>query len=233
MARRLTDVAVAGAALVVLSPVLLVVAALIRLSGGGPVIYRARRAGRHGRPFTMLKFRTMRVGASASGGAITGPDDGRVLRLGSWLRRTKLDELPQLVNVLRGEMSIVGPRPEDPRIVSAHFRPEHLRTLDVAPGLTSPGSLFNYTHGEALLTGPDPDAAYAERLLPVKLALELVYLRRRGPRYDLLVVARTIWVIAAIAAGRRSFPAPPELREARGSILEVPASFGEAREAAP
>jgi lipopolysaccharide/colanic/teichoic acid biosynthesis glycosyltransferase len=175
--RRLVDVAVAAAALAVLSPVLAVVGLLIRFSSPGPVVYRARRVGLHGQTFTIFKFRTMRTEADG-GGAITASGDPRVYPLGSWLRRHKVDELPQLVNVLRGEMSLIGPRPEDPQIVATHYRDEHLLTLDVRPGLTSPGSLYNCTHGEAMLTGPDPDTAYAAHVLPVKLALDLVYLRR-------------------------------------------------------
>jgi lipopolysaccharide/colanic/teichoic acid biosynthesis glycosyltransferase len=219
MSRRLVDVAVAGLALVLLSPLLAAIAVAVRLTSGRPVIYRARRAGRDGQPFTMLKFRTMRVSAGPGGSAITAYGDSRVLSLGARLRRWKLDELPQLVNILRGEMSVVGPRPEDPSIVARRYGPEHLRTLDVLPGLTSPGSLYGYTHGEAMLTGDDPEAAYAERLLPVKVALDLVYLSRRGPWYDLRLVARTAWVIAGIAAGRRRFAEPPEMVEARALSL--------------
>jgi len=218
MLSRAIDVVVSGAALLALSPVLAVVGVLIRASSEGPAIYRARRAGSRGRQFDMLKFRTMRVDARRGGAAVTARHDRRVTPLGSVLRRTKIDELPQLVNVLRGEMSIVGPRPEDPRIVADHYTAEDLRTLDVAPGLTSPGSLYNYTAGEAMLDGPDPDAAYASRLLPIKLALDRVYLRRRGPVYDLRIVARTVWLILATAAGRRRFADPPELEEARRSL---------------
>jgi lipopolysaccharide/colanic/teichoic acid biosynthesis glycosyltransferase len=145
---------------------------------------------------------------------ITGVADARVTRVGSWLRKTKVDELPQLMNVLRGEMSLVGPRPEDPSIVTAHYRPAHWRTLDVRPGLVSPGSLYNYTHGESLLRGEQPESAYVERLLPLKLALELVYLDRRCFRYDLALVFRTALTILRIAAGRTRFADPPELAEA-------------------
>src|SRR6266853_1472529 len=129
MSRRLVDVAVAGLGLLLMIPVLAAVALAIRLSDGGPVIFRACRAGRDGRPFTMLKFRTMRVSGGPRGSLITASDDRRVFRVGGWLRRCKLDELPQLVNILRGEMSIVGPRPEDPAIVTRSYRPDHLRTL--------------------------------------------------------------------------------------------------------
>jgi len=153
MSRRLVDLAVAGTALVVLAPLLAAIALAVWLSDGRPVVFRAVRVGRGGRHFTMLKFRTMRTGSGSRASVITGAGDSRVFRLGSWLRRCKADELPQVVNILRGDMSIVGPRPEDPAIVASSYRVEHLPTLSVRPGLTSPGSLYNYTHGEALLTG--------------------------------------------------------------------------------
>ncbi|HXM55969.1 MAG TPA: sugar transferase [Candidatus Dormibacteraeota bacterium] len=217
MRRRMLDVALAGLALVLLSPVIGVGALAVRASGPGPVLYRAPRVGRNSREFTMLKLRTMRVG-SAAGGAITSARDPRVSPAGAVLRRVKIDELPQLVNVLKGDMAIVGPRPEDPRIVAAHYRPEHMETLLVRPGLASPGSIFNYTHGEAMLDGPDAESSYRERLLPLKLALEVVYVRRASLRYDLALMLRTAAVLVAVAAGRRRFPPPPEMREAEALL---------------
>src|SRR2546429_6482941 len=159
MVKRPLDVALGLLGLTLAAPLLAVAAIGIRLSSPGPVLYRARRVGRNGAGFTMYKLRTMhqREGAAS---AITGRNDPRVFPFGAWLRRTKIDELPQLFNVLRGDMSIVGPRPEDPRIVRDHFRPLHFETLRVRPGLASPGSLFNYTHGEALLAGGDAEAQY-------------------------------------------------------------------------
>jgi lipopolysaccharide/colanic/teichoic acid biosynthesis glycosyltransferase len=214
MARRLIDVLVAATVLAVASPVLAVIAAGIRLTSPGPVIYRAQRIGLHGRPFTMLKFRTMHHSPSGQRCAITAANDARVFRLGSLLRRSKIDEVPQFVNVLRGEMSIVGPRPEDPAIVASAYGPEHLETLAVLPGLASPGSLFNYTHGESMLDGASAESMYLERLLPVKLALETVYVRRASLLYDLAVICRTAGVIMAIAAGKRRFREPREMKEA-------------------
>jgi lipopolysaccharide/colanic/teichoic acid biosynthesis glycosyltransferase len=201
MARRLHDRLLAAAALLALWPVMLMAAIGIRLSSPGPVLHRARRAGLHGREFTLLKFRTMH---QEEGSAITAAHDERVFPFGRWLRRTKIDELPQLVNVLRGEMAIVGPRPEDPRIVRDHYTPEQLRTLEVLPGLASPGSLYNYTHGEALLVGADAEARYLREVLPAKLALDLAYMRDASLVRDWRVIARTLVVIAAMLAGRRS-----------------------------
>ena len=213
MLKRLFDVAVSAGALFVLSPIMAAAAIAIRVSSSGPVLYRAARVGLNGKEFTMLKFRTMRVAAS-TGSAITAQNDQRVFRVGAWLRRTKIDELPQLINVLRGEMSIVGPRPEDPRIVRDHYTPAFRQTLRVRPGLASPGSIYNYTHGEALLDSDDPERAYVERLLPFKLALDEVYARRAGIAYDIRIIARTFRALAAITRGTRSFPEPPETADA-------------------
>lgn len=212
--RRALDVALATAVLVACSPVLAVAAFAIRASSPGPVLYRAPRVGLDGRRFTMLKFRTMRVDQGSAPSAITASGDPRVFAVGAILRHTKVDELPQFWNVLRGDMAIVGPRPEDPQIVERAYRPEHVETLTVLPGLASPGSIFTYTHGAAMLEAPSTEAAYEERLLPVKLALDAVYVRRAGLRYDLSIVWRTVAVIAAMVAGRRGFRDPPEMEEA-------------------
>jgi lipopolysaccharide/colanic/teichoic acid biosynthesis glycosyltransferase len=163
----------------------------------------------------MFKFRTMVVGAGDLGSAITGSHDPRVYPLGRWLRRSKIDELPQLFNVLRGEMALVGPRPEDPRLVATWYRPAHQPTLEVRPGLASPGSLYNFTHGETQLAGPDAQAMYIERVLPIKLALDVVYVRRASFAYDLQIVFRTVFVIVSALLGKHRFGEPPEMAEAR------------------
>jgi len=163
----------------------------------------------------MHKFRTMRVSRGGNAAAITGPLDPRVFPVGALLRRLKLDELPQLFDVLRGKMSLVGPRPEDPRIVRDHYRPQDHETLRVLPGLASPGSIYNYTHGEAILARGDAEQVYAEKLLPVKLALETVYVGEASFLYDLRILLRTAAVILLIAAGKRHFPDPPEMAKAR------------------
>ncbi len=211
MAKRLFDIVAALAALIVLSPVLLLAALGIRLSSRGPILHRARRAGKDGRPFTMHKFRTMvhRQGPGAS--AITCADDRRVFWFGRFLRRLKIDELPQLFDVVRGRMTIVGPRPEDLRIVHDHYAPEHWETLRVRPGLASPGSIYNYTHGERLLTPEQPERDYLVRLLPVKLALDRFYVHNACMTYDFRLIRRTLWVMVQIGLGRREFPEPPEL----------------------
>ena len=216
MARRLLDVALAALGLVTTAPLLAVAAAGIALSSPGPILYRAARAGRSGRPFLMLKLRTMhrRAPGPAEGPAITGHADPRVFPWGAWLRRCKVDELPQLINVLRGDMAIIGPRPEDPKFIAQHYATVHRETLAVRPGLASPGSLYSTTHGEAWLSSQDPERDYIERLLPVKLALDVVYVRRASLGYDLALIGRTLTVLAGRALGRRRFGDPPELREA-------------------
>jgi lipopolysaccharide/colanic/teichoic acid biosynthesis glycosyltransferase len=207
--KRLFDILFSLAALALASPLMLLAAAGIRLSSPGPILYRATRVGRGGAPFVMRKFRTMESGAG--GGAITAARDLRVFPFGAFLRRFKIDELPQLFDVLRGDMSIVGPRPEDPRIVAKYYSAAQRETLTARPGLASPGSLYNYTHGDRCLDDPEPERAYAERLLPVKLALDTVYVRRAGLLYDLRIIARTAAVILMMACGRRRFPDPPEM----------------------
>ena len=176
--------------MLVLSPLILAVSIMIKSHDGGPVFYRARRTGMNGQPFRLLKFRTMKVGADKQGPAITSGGDSRVTPVGRWLRRTKVDELPQLFNVLKGDMSLVGPRPEDPRYV-AMYTPEQRRVLLVRPGMTSPASL-TFRDEESLLTGPDWEARYVNDVMPKKLQIDLDYLRRRSGWSDAAVVFRTL-----------------------------------------
>lgn len=215
MAKQAIEITVAAVLSLLLSPLFLIAALGIHFSSSGPVLYRSKRVGRNGEIFVMHKFRTMHVDHGAHSSVITGSRDPRVFWFGALLRKLKIDELPQLFDVLRGKMSLVGPRPEDPRIVELHYTDEYRKTLSVRPGLASPGSIFNYTHGEELLAGDDPEASYVERLLPLKMALELVYLQRASLWYDLRVVLRTLYVIAAITLGKRQFREPPEAVIAR------------------
>lgn len=218
MVKRLIDVVVASAALLVLSPLFLLAAVGIRLSSPGPVLFRAKRVGRNGTVFEMYKFRTMTAGRAPLASTITAKHDPRVFPFGVWLRRCKIDELPQLFNILKADMAVVGPRPEDPTIVDTYYAPVHIETLSVLPGLASPGSLYNFTHGEHRLAAEDPERCYVERLLPTKLALDTVYVREASLLYDLTIVVRTLWTIACIAVGRTTFPDPPEMRKAAGLI---------------
>ena len=184
------DVAAAAAGLVVLAPLMLAIALAIRLRDGGPALYRAWRVGKGGRPFLLYKFRTMVVDAGKQGPGITRAGDPRITTIGRHLRRTKLDELPQLINVLRGDMSLVGPRPEDPRYV-ARYTAQEREVLRSRPGITGPASLA-YRHEEALLSDDGWETRYLAEVLPAKLALDRDYLGRRTVWSDARLVLLTV-----------------------------------------
>jgi len=186
---RMLDVGVAVTGLVFLSPLLFVIALLIRATSSGPVLYKATRIGKSGKPFILYKFRSMCVDAD-KGPTITRKDDARVTSLGRLLRRTKIDELPQLINVLKGEMSVVGPRPEHPKYLQ-YYTEEQLKVLSIKPGLTSPASV-TYRHEEQLLSGADWESQYIEEILPAKLSLELDFISHRSLRTDLQIVWKTL-----------------------------------------
>ena len=224
MVKRLFDVFFATFAIVILTPVFLVAAIAIRITSPGPVLYQARRTGRGGADFVMHKFRTMHV-VQQSHSVITGTHDTRIFPVGRILRATKIDELPQLFNVLLGQMSIVGPRPEDPAIVAKHYGPLGHETLTVRPGLASYGSLYNYTHGHLLLNDAEPEASYVNQLLPIKLALEVVYVRNRSLTADVRIVIQTVHTIIGIAFGKRGFAEPSEIEAAR-QILTSASNHG-------
>jgi lipopolysaccharide/colanic/teichoic acid biosynthesis glycosyltransferase len=183
------DRTISAAGLIILSPLLAAIALVIKVSDGGPVLYRHARVGRRFRLFPLYKFRTMITGADRRGGALTGAQDSRITPIGRILRRYKLDELPQLFNVLRGEMALVGPRPEVPEFVE-RFRPKYGQLLRGRPGITDPASLA-FSDEEALLTGPNLRDLYVTEILPRKLALSLEYFNRRSSRTDLIVLWRT------------------------------------------
>lgn len=213
MAKRLFDIALSGIALILSSPLWLIAAIGIRLSSPGPIFYFATRIGKGGAPFRMAKFRTMTVG-TAGQSEITAPGDSRVFPLGHVIRLLKIDELPQLINILRGEMSIVGPRPESDKIVAAHYTDWMRETLAVAPGLTSVGALFGYSYGDELLDPLRPEESYVERMLPAKLALERAYLDRASLLGDLSYMVRTGVAIVLAPFGRQ---VPPALRDVRAA----------------
>jgi lipopolysaccharide/colanic/teichoic acid biosynthesis glycosyltransferase len=185
--------AIALGALVALAPVLLLIAAAIRLDSPGPVLYRAERCGRGGAPFAALKFRTMTWRPDASGPAISGPADARVTRLGRSLRRARLDELPQLWNVIRSEMRLIGPRPEDPRFVDL-ADPLQREALSVRPGITGLAQLA-FADEARVLGRTDPEQAYRTVVQPRKLRVDAAYVRRRSVRLDLWILASTGLVV--------------------------------------
>ncbi|NIH80864.1 sugar transferase [Amycolatopsis viridis] len=193
--RRAADLAVAVTALVVLLPLLVVIALAIKLTSRGPAVYRQRRVGRDGRPFLIWKFRTMVANAERIGPAVSGSADPRITRVGRWLRATRLDELPQLVNLLRGDMTLIGPRPEVERFLR-YYTPAERRLLTVRPGIIGPGALlFAAAQSQELTHAADPEAHYVAHHLHPKLALDLAYLARRGPRADLALLARTVRIV--------------------------------------
>lgn len=187
--KRALDIAASVAGLVALSPVLLVIAVLVRLDSPGPALFRHRRVGRDFRDFEVIKFRTMTH--RASGRSITSADDVRITRVGSWLRRSKVDELPQLLNVLRGEMSLVGPRPEVREYVELEHDSYRI-ILTVRPGITDPASLEFCDEQAILAEQADPEDFYRTVLLPKKLALSTDYVRNRSLAGDLKLIAATV-----------------------------------------
>jgi len=193
-AKRIFDMVGAAAGLLLTAPLFLYIAWRIRREDGGPVFFRGRRVGRGGTEFRIFKFRTMVVNAEALGGPSTADDDPRVTRIGKFLRKTKLDELPQLINVLIGEMSLVGPRPEV-KIYADLFSEEERAILSVRPGITDWASLWNSDEGALLAGSPDPEKAYLETIRPEKIRLQLKYVRERTFWKDLRILLQTIRVV--------------------------------------
>jgi len=189
-AKRATDIAVSAAVLAAAAPVGAVIAWRIRREDGGPVIFRGIRVGRGGGTFDILKFRTMSVGAERLGVDATADSDPRLTRIGRVLRRWKLDELPQLVNVLRGEMSLVGPRPQMVWDVE-RYTAEERRLLDIRPGITDWASIKYRRQGTLIEGHPDPQAAYFELIRPGKMELAMAYLRSRSYGVDLGILGLT------------------------------------------
>jgi len=192
--KRTLDIALALCGLLLATPLLLLLAVLIKVTSPGPVFYRGERAGRFGHPFGQWKLRTMRQ--SQEGGAFTSRNDLRITPLGHCLRLFKLDELPQLWNVLRGEMSIVGPRPEDIDIVREHYSPEQMRVLVVRPGLTCLLQVRIFPDFTAHVPpGEDPQQYYRKEILPRRLRDDLEYVDRMSLWLDLAICGRTLYCI--------------------------------------
>ena len=194
MSKRLFDVLAAGCGLLLLAPVLLAIALWIRLDSPGPALFRQRRVGRHGRLFDIYKFRTM-ADRPDDGRQLTVGRDPRITRAGRFLRRTKLDELPQLLNVLEGTMSLVGPRPEVPRYVDRYPPAVRQTVLSVAPGITDLAAILFKDENDILGRAQDPERAYVETILPVKLEYYQRYVRERSFWLDLRILFRTLAAI--------------------------------------
>jgi lipopolysaccharide/colanic/teichoic acid biosynthesis glycosyltransferase len=192
--KRLLDVTVAALLLLIMSPFIIAVILLIRLDSPGPAFFRCSRVGYRGGPLRMLKFRKMHDGAT--GPALTTIDDHRFTRVGGWLAKTKIDEIPQLWHVLRGEMSLVGPRPEDPRFVADHGA-EFETILSVRPGITGYSQLA-FVDESRILDYHDPLAHYIERLLRQKIGLDRMYAEHHSPLVDLKVL---FWTVVTVVLG--------------------------------
>lgn len=188
-AKRILDGFLAGAALVALGPALLCIGLLVRIKSGAPILYVAPRVGQGGRPFSLYKFRTMVTDQTLGAPGITAKGDPRVTPVGRILRRYKIDELPQLVNVVKGDMSLVGPRPEDPDW-AARYTPAQQQVFRVKPGLTGVASL-RFSNEEELLTGPDWQHRYLREIVPMKVRLEIDYACTRSLRADIGVMIAT------------------------------------------
>lgn len=194
--KRLFDILCAMAGLVVLSPLLIVLATAILLKEGRPVFFRQERVGQFGKPFRIWKFRTMVPNAETLGASLTAAGDVRITPLGAWLRKTKLDELPQLLNVLLGEMSLVGPRPEVALYV-AKYNDSQVRVLELVPGITDPASVRYFNESSLLGETDCPETTYVEQVMPEKIRLNLEYAEKANIVSDMNVIVKTIMRIAA------------------------------------
>ncbi|SHL95296.1 sugar transferase [Rhizobacter sp. OV335] len=192
MGKRVFDLVLSAAGLIVLSPFFLAIAAWIKLDSPGPVFFRQERVGRLGKGFLIHKFRTMRHAPHEHGSQITVGADARITRVGHVLRRHKLDELPQLIDVLAGTMSLVGPRPEVPRYVALYPAALREKVLSVRPGITDPASIEFRDESDLLARAADPERTYIEQVMPAKLRSAAEYVDRMSVRTDLQLIARTV-----------------------------------------
>ncbi len=194
MLKRTFDFLASLFGLLLLSPVILCIAVWVKCDSKGPIFYRQVRVGKDGREFKLLKFRSMRMGADRAGLLTLGDRDPRITRSGFWLRKTKLDELPQLFNVLVGDMSLVGPRPEVPKYV-ALYTPEQREILSVRPGITDAASVEMRNEAELMAQQADPEAYYVNVQIPMKIKLAKEYIAQQSFLSDLKLIVRTIGVM--------------------------------------
>lgn len=194
--KRLFDICISFGGFLFIFPLIMVIGLIIKQEDGGPVFYRGVRIGYHGELFRIFKFRTMVVNAERIGGPSTADDDSRITKVGHFLRKYKLDELPQLINVLKGEMSFVGPRPEVQYYVDM-FTEEEKVILSVRPGITDWASLWNPDEGAVLAGSPDPEKTYMEEIRPTKLRLQLKYVKEKSFRGDMSIIYQTIMTIVS------------------------------------
>lgn len=201
--KRVMDLVVALGGLIVTSPLLLLCAVAVRLDSPGPIFFRQKRVGQYGNEFTILKLRTMVHGAEAKGPKLTASDDPRITRIGKWLRRTKIDEIPQLLNVLKGEMSVVGPRPEIPEYVPTYTEAQK-RVFLLKPGITGPASLAYIDEEQLLAASGDAEAFYVETVLRRKLDLDLAYCERVSFLGDVRLILLTLRTLTDVRRRRKA-----------------------------
>ncbi len=192
--KRIFDILVSGIGLICLSPLLLIVAIWIKLDSPGPIFYRQVRVGRYNKDFHIFKFRSMRIGSDKGSLVTIGGRDPRITRSGYFIRKFKIDELPQLINVLVGDMSLVGPRPEVRHYVH-YWTPEQMHVLDVRPGITDPASIKYRNENELLAQAEDPEKYYIEVIMQEKIKLYLEYAEKSSFWYDIKLIFQTFWVI--------------------------------------
>ena len=195
MIKRIIDILGSGFGLVILSPVFLWVALKIKINDGGQIFYAGERVGKNGKLFKMYKFRTMVIGADKLGGPSTAADDPRLTKIGLFLKKYQLDELPQLINVFKREMSLVGPRPEVEMYVDMMTAEQKNAILSVRPGMTDYASLWNFHESEILKGAKDPEIAYQKLIRPKKLALQMRYVKERSLWVDIKIIFLTIFKI--------------------------------------
>ena len=209
MLKRAFDILFAVCFLVVFSPVYLLTYIIIKMVSPGPAFYKAKRVGLHGKVFDCYKFRSMRVD-SGKVKLTTLQNDDRIFPFGRFIRKAKIDEMPQTLNILFGDMSVVGPRPEDTVNADKMYQGEYKHILNVKPGLTSPASLYDYTHGEAY----EDEELYEKEFVPQKLQLELYYVKHQSFWYDIKLILKTAWLIVLKTCGKKDFEKPKELETA-------------------
>jgi len=192
MLKRLFDIVFSLFGLALVSPLFLVIAVLIKLESPGQAFYRGERVAKNGKPFKIFKFRTMVPAAEKLGGPSTAGDDPRLLKIGLFLKKYQLDELPQLINVLKGEMSLVGPRPEVKMYVDMMSSEEKRIILSVPQGMTDLASLVNFHESDVLKGSPDPEKTYMEKIRPEKIRLQIEYVKNRSFLLDLKIIIKTI-----------------------------------------
>lgn len=194
--KRLFDIVASGCGLLILSPVLILVGIWIKVDSPGPVFYRQLRVGRYNKDFRIFKFRSMRVGSDKKGLITVGGHDPRVTRSGYFIRKYKLDEFPQLINVFIGDMSLVGPRPEVRKYVDL-YTPEQMHVLDVRPGVTSLASIRYRNENDLLAKAENPDKFYVDVIMQDKLAIDLEYVNNASFWYDIKLIFETLWNVVA------------------------------------